>query len=165
MSKVMDVFKLTRSERKQIEKRRQLESDKRIYRRLSSLLWLDEGRTQEEVAGLLDVDTRTIRRWVKQYRKDGLDGLCTIAHEGRQCALTPEQLESLQQAIEAGTFRNAKQARHWIEQEFGVRYSISATKELLRRLGATYHRTTPFLFKADPEKQKTFAPICATEAA
>ena len=35
-----------------------------------------------------------------------------------------------------------------------MKYSLSATKELLRRLGASYHRTTPFLFKADPEKQK-----------
>lgn len=165
MSKVREGFKLTRAERKHIEKRRQQESDKRIYRRLSALLWLDEGRTQEEVAGLLDVDTRTIRRWVKLFQKEGLDGLCVMGHEGRQCTLTPEQLESLQQEIEAGNFRNAKQARQWIEQEFGVRYSLTGTKELLHRLRATYHRTTPFLFKADPEKQKKFGPISAAETA
>jgi hypothetical protein len=30
-------------------------------------------------------------------------------------------------------------------------------------LGATYHRTTPFLSKADPEKQKKFTPLSTAE--
>ena len=87
-----------------------------------------------------------------------------IANEGRKCRLSDTQLETLSEQVEAGTFRNAKQARRWIADNYGVKYSLTATKELLRRLGATYHRTTPFLFKADPEKQKKFAPLPATEA-
>ena len=90
MAKNKEVFRLSRSERKKIEKRRNQESDKRI-------------------------------------------------------------------------FRAAKQVRQWITDNFGVKYSLTATKALLRRLGATYHRTTPFLFKADPEKQKKFAPLSAAE--
>ena len=73
-------------------------------------------------------------------------------------------MESLQEQIETGNFRSAKQGRKWIADNFGVQYSLSATKELLRRLGATYHRTTPFLFKADPEKQNKFASLSAAEA-
>ena len=127
------------------------------------MLWLDDGYSQEEVGRLLGVAARTIRRWVKTYRKSGLEGLCVIAHEGRDCFLTDVQLEALKHEIEAGKFRSAKQARRWIAEEFGVKYSLSATKNLLRALGATYHRTTPFLFKADPEKQKKFAPLSAAE--
>lgn len=164
MAKNKEVFRLTGSQRKKIEKRREQESDKRIFRRLSALLWLDEGFSQEEVARLLGARSRTIRRWLKTYREAGLDALCVIANEGRKCTLTEAQLEKLSEQIEAGSFRTAKQARHWIADNYGVKYSLSATKELLRRLGATYHRTTPFLFKADPEKQKNFAPLSAAEA-
>jgi transposase len=163
MAKSKDVFRLTGSQRKKIEKRREQESDKRIFRRLSALLWLDDGCSQEEVARLLGTRSRTIRRWIKAYRETGLDGLCVIANEGRKCTLTEAQLEKLTEQVEAGSFRTAKQARHWIADNFDVKYSLSATKELLRRLGATYHRTTPFLFKADPEKQKKFAPLSAAE--
>ena len=159
-----EVFRLSRSERKKIEKRRKEECDKRIFRRLSALLWLDDGRSQEEVALLLGVDSRTVRRWIKTFRKSGLEGVCVIAHEGRKCSLTDVQLEGLEQEIEAGSFRTAKQARQWIVDKYGVKYSLTATKELLRRLGATYHRTTPFLFKADPEKQKKFGQVSAAEA-
>jgi transposase len=159
-----EVFQLSRAERKKIEKRREREFDKRIFRRLSALLALDDGHSQEEVARVLGTTARNVRRWIKTYRTSGLDKLCTIAHEGRSCFLTEEQLESLQEQIEAGSFRSAKQARKWIADNCGVKYSESATKNLLRRLGATYHRTTPFLFKADPEKQKKFTPLPATEA-
>lgn len=164
MAKQKEAFHLNRSERKKIEKRRNQESDKRIYRRLTALLGLDDGCSQEEVAHFLGVTSRTIRDWIKIYRKSGLDGLCVIAHEGRKCILTDEQLDSVSQQIDAGNFRSAKQARKWIADNFGVKYSESATKELLRRLGATYHRTTPFLFKADPEKQKKFGAISSAEA-
>ena len=159
-----EVFQLSRAERKKIEKRRHRESDKRVFRRLSALLALDDGHSQEDVGRLFGITARTVRRWIKTYRKSGLAELCVIAHRGRECTLTDDQLESLKKQIEAGNFRSAKQGRKWIADNFGVRYSLSATKELLRRLGATYHRTTPFLFKADPEKQKKFGPLQATEA-
>lgn len=159
-----EVFQLSRAERKKVEKRRGCESDSRIFQRLSVLLALDDGHSQEEAARLFGVQSRTVRRWVKTYRKSGLDELCSMAYPGRQCFLNEEQLESLKQQIEEGNFRSAKQARKWIADNCGTKYSLSAVKELLRRLGATYHRTTPFLFKADPEKQKKFAPLQATEA-
>ena len=78
--------------------------------------------------------------------------------------MNEDQLEQVKEQVEAGSFRTAKQARRWIADNFDVKYSLSATKEILRRLGATYHRTTPFLFKADPEKQKTFAPLSTSDA-
>lgn len=157
-------FQLSRGERKRIEDRRNREFDKRIYRRLSALLALDDGYSQEDVASLFGTTSRNLRRWIKTYRKCGLDELCVLHHRGRECTLTADQLESLKEQVQAGSFRCAKQARKWIADSFGVSYSLSATKELLRRLGATYHRTTPFLFKADPEKQKKFVPLQATEA-
>jgi transposase len=164
MAKNREVFRLSRSERKKIEKRRDRESDKRIFRRLSALLGLDDGCSQEDVARFLGTTARTVRRWIKIYRKAGLDGLCVLANEGRKCALTDAQLETVREQVEAGNFRAAKQARQWIADHYGVKYSLTATKDLLRRLGASYHRTTPFLFKADPEKQKNFAPLSAPEA-
>jgi transposase len=122
MAKNKDVFPLSRSERKKIEKRRDQESDKRIFRRLSALLGLDDGCSQEEVARFLGTTARTIRRWIKTYRQSGLDGLCVIANEGRKCTLTDAQLETLREQVEAANFRSAKQARHWIADHLGVTY-------------------------------------------
>ncbi len=62
-------FHLEKSERKQIEKLRHKEKDGRLRDRLAAILWLDDGRSLEEVASLLDVDVRTIRDWVKTFKK------------------------------------------------------------------------------------------------
>ena len=78
MAKGKEVFRLSRYERKKIEKRRDQISDKRIFRRLSALLGLDDGCSQEEVARFLGTTSRTVRRWLKTYHKEGLDCLIMI---------------------------------------------------------------------------------------
>jgi len=151
-----DGFRFNKKERKEAEKRRGAVHDRRIYRRLCALLWLDEGRSQVEVAQLLGVTDRTIRDWVKLYRQGNFERLCQVDHQGRECDLSPEQLEQLLEEIQAGSFRSTKQARRWIEETFGRRYSLSGVAVLLKRLGASFHKTSAFMFKADPDKQQEF---------
>ena len=112
--------------------------------------------TQEEVAGLLGVTARMVREWIKLYQKGGLDKVCNLGYRGRPCDLNDEQIEALREEIKAGRFRAAKQVRQWLEDEFGKTYSLSGVKELLRRLGASFHKTTALMFKADREAQKRF---------
>ena len=51
----MKIIRLTDQQRREITERRRQADDRRIFQRLSALLWIDEGRTREEVAGLLGV--------------------------------------------------------------------------------------------------------------
>ena len=46
--------------------------------------------------------------------------------------------------------------RAWIEEHFGVAYSSSGVKDLLHRIGASYHKVSGFFWKADREKQRQF---------
>lgn len=151
-----DGFRFSKKERKQAEKRRDAAGDRRIYRRLCALLWLDDGRSQSEVAQLLGVTDRTIRDWIKLFRKGNFELLCQVLNRGRECDLSPEQLEQLLEEIKAGSFRSTKQARRWIEETFDQRYSLSGVALLLKRLGASFHKTSAFMFKADPDKQQEF---------
>ena len=70
--------------------------------------------------------------------------------------LRPAQVERLKQEIAKGVFHNAEQVRTWVEETFGVAYSISGVKDLLRRIGASYHKVSGFFWKADVEEQKQF---------
>jgi len=53
-------------------------------------------------------------------------------------------------------FRNSRQIIHWVDVTFGVQYSASGIKELLRRIGVTYHKVSGFMWKGDPDKQHAF---------
>jgi transposase len=123
---------------------------------LSAVLWIDAGRTREEVAELSGVSTRQVGQWLRIYRNKGLDELCTLHYRGDPGRLRPAQVERLKQEIARGTFHNADQVRAWIEQQFGVTYSASGVKDLLHRIGASYHKVSGFFWKADRDEQRAF---------
>jgi transposase len=143
-------------QRKQIERRRQQTRDHRLAMRLSTVLWRDEGQTESAIAHLLGVRERTIRNWLRLYRKNGLDALCTLHYRGDSGELTLSQAEQLKAEIRTGRFRCARQVREWLQATFGIGYSLSGTKRLLQRLGCSFHKTTGFLFKARRAQQEEF---------
>jgi transposase len=135
--------------RKKLEKRRRQERDARIWRRLTALLWLDDGLTVDEVAARLDVGSKQIRRWLKIFQRQGLDGLCQLHYQGRVPRLNNTQIDELKQEIAKGQFRTTLQIADWILERFNVPYSQSGVKDLLNRSGVSYHRVTGFFWKAD----------------
>jgi transposase len=152
----MKTIRLTPRQRQDIGERRRHAEDRRIYQRLSALLWIDEQRTREEVAELLGVSTRQVGQWLRIFRNKGLDELCTLHYKGDPGRLQPAQVERLRQEIATGAFHNAEQVRTWIGETFGVTYSATGVKDLLHRIGASFHKVSGFFWKADVQAQKRF---------
>ena len=94
--------------------------------------------------------------WLRIYRNKGLDALCALHHKGDPGKLTTKQVGQLKEQVSTGCFRNSDQIRQWIEDTFHVTYQPSGVKDLLKRIGVSYHQVTGFLWKADPDKQKAF---------
>jgi transposase len=148
----MKTITLSAKQRQEIQERRRQASDRRIFQRLSTLLWIDEGRTREEVAELLGVTSRQVGDWLRIFRNKGLDELCTLHYRGDPGRLRPAQVGRLKQEIAKGTFHNAEQVRAWIEEQFGVAYSPSGVKDLLHRIGASYHKVSGFFLEGGPDE-------------
>ena len=119
--------------RKKIQKRRHEERDHRIWRRLSAILWLDEGVAVAEVAARLGVSAKQIRRWLKSFQTHGLDGLCQLQYQGRIPRLNDSQIDELKQEIAKGQFHTAQHIVEWIGMRFKVCFSLSGVKDLLSR--------------------------------
>ena len=105
---------------------------------------------------MVGVSTRQVGQWFRIFRNKGLDELCTLHYQGDPGRLGPAQVKRLRQEIEKGVFHNADQIRTWIEATFGVTYSASGVKDLLRRIGASFHKVSGFFWKADVQEQKRF---------
>ena len=152
----MKPIHLDPQQRRELERRRHQTPDKRIYERLSAVRWVADGKTRCEVADLLGRSVRQLAEWLRLFRNRGLDALCMLRQGGDPGNLSAGQVERLKQEIGTGRFRNSDQVRLWVEEVFGVRYTPSGIKDLLRRVGASYHKVTGFLWKADPDKQQEF---------
>jgi len=147
---------LTAEQREEMERRRKGTLDRRVYQRLTAVLAVAAGKSREEVAELLGVSLSQLGEWLRVFRNEGLEPLCTLHYEGDPGKLTPHQVQQLRTEVSTGRFRNSDQIRHWIQETFGVTYSPSGVKDLLKRIGISYHQVTGFLWKAEPEKQKAF---------
>src|SRR3954454_14384312 len=124
---------LTDEQRKEIERRRKQTLDRRIYQRLTAVLAIASGRSREEVAELLGVSLSQLSEWLRVFRNEGLDALCTLLYKGDPGNLTPHQVQQLKDEVARGCFRNSDQIRHWLHKAFGVSYSPSGVKAMLKR--------------------------------
>ena len=152
----MKPIELTAKQRKEIEQRRKETLDRRIYQRLTAVLAIASGKSREEVAQLLGISLSQLGDWLRVFRNKGLDALCTLHYKGDPGKLTPHQVQQLKDEVAKGCFRNSDQIRHWLLETFSVTYSASGVKDLLKRVGISYHKVTGFLWKANPDKQKAF---------
>jgi transposase len=149
-------IELTTEQRKEIERRRKGTLDRRVYQRLTAVLAVAAGKTREDVAEVLGVSLSQLGEWLRVYRQDGLDALCEIRNKGDPGKLTGPQVEQLKEQVRTGCFRSSRQIRDWIAATYGVGYSSSGVKDLLNRIGVSYHKVSGLLWKADPDEQHAF---------
>lgn len=74
------------------------EKNHRIRTRIKCLILLKEAKFkgQLELANHLSVDYATVKRWLKQYKEEGLKSLVTLKSGGqRRSAISPELHQSL----------------------------------------------------------------------
>lgn len=130
--------------------------DKRVYIKVTVLLMLYQGCTPQFVAESLGIDDSSVYRYRQGFEELGLaDYLKSffVAYSGQ---LTEDEEQQLLQEVRERLYINSKQVAAYIEQEFGVRYSLSAVVKLLNRLGFTYKKTKGVGIKADREAQEKF---------
>ena len=152
----MKPIQLTPQQRKEMDRRRKATHDRRLYERLTAVLAVAAGKTRDEVAEFLGVSPTQLGEWLRIFRNQGLEALCTLHNKGDPGNLSAQQVEQLKQEIGTGRFRNSDQIRRWLEDTFGASYTSSGVKQLLKRIGASYHKVTGFLWKADPDQQHEF---------
>src|SRR5215468_12484522 len=152
----MKPLTLTPEQRRVIERRRKGTLDRRVYQRLTAVLTVAEGKSRDEVAHLLGIGLSQLGEWLRVYRNKGLDALCVLHYRGDPGNLTARQVDQLKEEVGTGCFRSSDQIRQWLQDTFGVSYTPSGVKDLLRRVGVSYHKVTGFLWKADPIKQVEF---------
>ena len=152
----MKPIALDPEQRRQIERRRKGTLDRRVYQRLTAVLTIAEGKSRQEVAHLLGIGLSQLGAWLRVYRNKGLDALCVLHYKGDPGKLTAGQVSQLKEKVSSGCFRNSDQIRQWLQDTFGVSYTSTGVKDLLRRVGVSYHKVSGFLWKADPDKQRAF---------
>lgn len=150
----------------EVEDRMNNERDRRMYERYQAIRLYLMDYSVNEIKAILNRSEKTIRTYLKCYKKDGLNGLVMTFSTGKPPRLTKEQQTQLKQVIierlphEVGfpaKFNwTLKIIAVYIEREFGQTYSLRGVSKMMERLDLSYTKPTYTLAQADEEKQKEF---------
>jgi transposase len=126
-------------------------------RRRRAIALLQDGRPPVEVARLVGVDRRSVRRWNAAHRRQGVAGLAARPVPGRPSKLTGRRREQLEALLLRGAEASGFESDLWtcpriarvIRQRFGIRYHVDHIGRLLRALGWTPQRPTRRAWERD----------------
>ena len=138
----------------------------RMHKRYMVILHHLKGHLNTEIAEMELLCALTVGTYIKNYNKNGLDGL-TLGHStGAPRLLSDEQEKALVEIITNNTpdevgFIARKNwtielIRQWVIKTFNVTFSHRGMADVLYRLNLSYTRPTYVLANADPIKQEKF---------
>lgn len=112
-------------------------------RRHRAMALLAEGHSPVEVARMLGVDRRSVRRWKAAHHHQGGQALRARLASGRPPKLIPRQLRQVERALLKGAKAAGFATDLWtcprvaqvIARRFGVQYHVDHLSRLLRALG------------------------------
>jgi transposase len=114
------------------------------------------GLSHQDIVRIARVSGDSVTRYLKAYAKGGLAALCTSRLHCPVSALLPH-LETIKTHFQAQPPHTVAQASHDIEKLTGIKLSLSACREFMRkRLGMKCRKMGVIPSKADPDKQKAF---------
>lgn len=116
------------------------ELERRRYRAIDLL---KEGAQPVEVARVIGVDRRSVRRWWSVYRRKGASAVAARPVPGRPPKLDARQRRQLERALLRGAQACGFESELWscprvaqvVRREFGVHYHVDHVGRLLRSLG------------------------------
>ena len=129
---------------------------RRRYRKVTVLVMLHQGHSIAVVEAALGLDDNTIRRYWAGYEEQGIETYLAdhyVPYSGR---LTSAQEAALATHLDEHLYLDVKPIIVWVEDHFGIRYTISGMRDLLHRLGFTYKQTKAVASKADEAAQRAF---------
>jgi transposase len=120
---------------------------------------LKQGHTQAEVARIIDVDSRSVRRWLAAQRQGGKKALRAVPASGRPTKLTPAQRQQLEKQLLEGAQSAGFPTDLWtcprvaelIRRSFGVRYHVDHIGRLLHALNWSPQKPTRKAVERDEE--------------
>ncbi len=129
-------------------------------RRWRAIELLSQGHPPVEVARMLGVERRSVRRWKSAYLEQGEKALSAKPAPGRPPKLDAKAKAKLERALLKGSkaagfptdLWTCPRVAHYITERFGVRYHVDHIGRLLRSLGWTPQKPQRRAMERDEEE-------------
>lgn len=126
------VIELTQAQREELENGYRNGQTHSFRQRCQMVLLKSDGRTSNEVVGILGSCEMTVNNWLKRYLEEGLAGLRTRPGRGRKAILQAADLEPVKRAVKESR-QKISVARAELQESLGKEFSHSSLKRYLKK--------------------------------
>jgi transposase len=148
---------------KELERAARRERSGRVRIRIHGVMLARRGWMAKKIAESLSVSPRAVQGWIRRYNEGGLASLPDAPRSGQPRKCPREKFEAVKQRILDGprpedavcTLRG-RDVQRILAAEFGVVQTLSATYDLMHKLGLEPLRPRPRHVKNDPEAMEAW---------
>jgi transposase len=144
---------LNQDEKEYLELLHRYEHDGRVRDRIKAVLLKNEGWKNKEIAQALRIHEETVRQYLTDWR---LDEKLRPENGGSYSKLDANQTQVLIRHLEQITYTRVIDICAYIEQSYGVHYTVSGLTKWLHEHDFRYKKPKATPAKADLAKQKAF---------
>lgn len=144
-------------------------SSPRERRRFLAFAHLREGKTFTEVAASVRVTLRSLMRWVKKFKTEGLEGLKDKAGRGAKPLMSLEHRAAFRQAVlelqekRTGGRIRGKDVLELMQTKYGIDPTLKTVYNTLKRADLVWITGRSIHPKADLEAQEAFKKTSETK--
>jgi transposase len=151
-----EVFQLSDEQRNVLTEYHRACQDKKTAYRINVIILLDKGFSYSQIQEILLIDERTINRYKKLFKDQGIDGLVKDNYQGGVFKLTTDQLSLLKEELDSKPYSTASEICDFVYKSYKIKYTPQGMVKTLHRIGYSYKKTSPIPGKADRVRQEEF---------
>jgi transposase len=155
---LIDYHKAIKETEKSLWQREREQSKAFLRDRIRFLRLLKSGQcsSQRQAGAFIGLSLRSSQRLWKQYCEAGLERMLTYPYQGLPCRLSKEQKRMLNNFLAEDQIQFLHEAKQYIQEHFGVPYSISGVHYLFEHLKVKKKTGRPSNYRRDEKGAKAF---------
>jgi transposase len=147
---------LTEAETNELRRAHRAAKNKKDADKIKAVYLLSRGKTPQEIAEVLMLDTDTIGNYRNRYESKGVSGLLENNYCGSEPMLSCAEIEELSTHLELQTYLTVEAIVEYVKLVYNIHYSMSGMRQLLHRLKFVYKKAKTIPGKANAELQKGY---------
>jgi transposase len=144
---------LTKQQKEELITRHKGERDRRICDRIKAVIMYDEGYSVEEISKVLLLSDEAIRKHLRDYQKHSK---LHTNNGGGFAKLDESSQQKLSKHLEENNYVLVKDICAYVENKYGLEYTVSGMTRLLYRMGFVYKKPKLVPGKLDINRQEEF---------